>query len=138
MSRLGRQYLPLSAKTCRTQGMCTADIPARIKAARHLAGIRSAADLAARIGQKGIKTTRLNKIEQGRDIPTQRDLDAIAQACGLQREWFTADLSRIAEIAPDHTRTLAELLAEADRRQNERHAAKPSETQLRPAEGHEQ
>ena len=99
----------------------------RIRAARHLAGHRTVEALAAAIGQRGLKTTKLRQMER-EEIPSEaRDLEAIAHACGLPVEWFTADFQRLPEISPENSRrVLAEQTAAAVQRALERRANTPS------------
>jgi transcriptional regulator with XRE-family HTH domain len=98
-------------------------VGARIRAARHLAGLRRVEDLSGKIGQRGLRTTKLRQMERD-EIPQEaRDLEAIAHACGVPVEWFVADFSRLAEIAPtDPRRELARLTAQAVRRAAARRA----------------
>lgn len=102
-------------------------IGARIRAARHLADIRQVSDLSAEINQKGLGTTKLRQMER-EEIPSEaRDLEAIAHACKLPVEWFTADFSRLPEISPpDSRKILAQQTAAASQRGQERRAGKPA------------
>lgn len=102
----------------------------RIRAARHLAGHTTVEALANAIGQRGLRTTKLRRMER-EEIPSEaRDLDAIAYACGLPVAWFTADFARLPEISPEDPRkALARLTAEAVQRARERRANTPSTEQ---------
>ena len=100
-------------------------IGARIRAARHLAGFTDVGALAKAIDQKGLRTTTLRQMEREEIDSQPRDLEAIAHACGLPVEWFVADLTRIAELAPeDPRRVLAQRTAAAYQRAQERRASR--------------
>jgi len=89
---------------------------ARMRAARHLAGFSSVEALAAEIRRRGTKklgTTTLRKIEQEQTHGDYRQLSEIAEACGLDVAWFTADLARLAEISDDPRSVIARELAAA-------------------------
>ena len=88
-------------------------IGARMRAARHLADIRSVKALAKAIGVQGLGETKLRQIEREEDAPAFRDLREIAEACGLGVEWFTADFSRLAEISADPRQRIAAVAAAA-------------------------
>lgn len=74
------------------------DIRRRIKAARALAGY-SVSDLAERTAEQGLGERTLRKMESGERPARRMELDQIAVACGLPPAWFTADLSRLGELA---------------------------------------
>ncbi len=62
----------------------------RVRAARAYGGYRRAEDLAAAIG---IGRSTLLKIEKGERLPKHWELVAIAELCGLPRDFFTAEWS---------------------------------------------
>lgn len=88
-------------------------IPVRLRAARQLAGHKDPSKLAAALAgiTNGLGTTNLRKIEQGKRVPNFTELRAIAEACGLPVEWFTADLARLSEISIDAQSEIARLSA---------------------------
>jgi uncharacterized protein YdcH (DUF465 family) len=80
----------------------------RVKAARALAGIDSVEALAERINQRGLGLKVLRQIEQGRRHAEPRELAAIAEACGIAREFFGLDFQPDANDKPA-TETLRRL-----------------------------
>lgn len=81
------------------------------------------------MGERKLGTTTLRKYEQEREVPGYRDVEAIARACGVSVHWFTADYSRLGEIAPpDSRRVIAMQTAAAVERARERRAGKHEDT----------
>jgi transcriptional regulator with XRE-family HTH domain len=143
VANLGVACQGLAAKNrhCLPQcgGMCLVassfDIPSRVRAARHLAGFKNPRALAARIDQRGLGEKTLYLIEQGHGDPQIRDLEAIAEACGVPLEWFSADFSRLAEISDDARRVIARETAAAVERSRDRRAGPSASSPAHPAEG---
>lgn len=74
----------------------------RLRAARQLRGYTNREQLADAIGERGLGADRLRDIEQGKGpAPERRDLAAIAAACDLPVEFFTADLREALRDAPE-------------------------------------
>ncbi|MDE2107259.1 MAG: helix-turn-helix transcriptional regulator [Patescibacteria group bacterium] len=137
LSRTTARFLPLRGKTWRNAAMDGFGIGARMRAARALANISSAPELAAKIDARGLKRTKLYAIEKDRQAAERHELQAIADACGVPLEWFTADFSRLAEISADPKVVIAHEKAMINERRNvfrgtslvepEPHAAVPGE-----------
>lgn len=79
----------------------------------------------------GISASNLDRMTAGRRAASWAELWAIADACGVPREWFTVEIARFFEIVPEGmprfsnsaTRRLAEIqqqLSQADQRRRER------------------
>ena len=105
------------------------DVGARLRAARHLAGFRHQRDLALAIDQAGLGERTLRAIELGRRHATERDFRAIADACRVPLEWFTADFSRLAEISDPPREVLRAEREKVSARSAARSGGKPEETQ---------
>jgi transcriptional regulator with XRE-family HTH domain len=87
-----------------------AEVARRVRAARAYAGL-SVSDVATAIGL-GAQT--IKRIEAGRRTPRSFEIWAIADVCGLPREWFMADfkaLSHQAERQAELLRRVEEQLA---------------------------
>jgi transcriptional regulator with XRE-family HTH domain len=109
----------------------------RIRAARHLAGLTDVPSLAAALKANGVRklgATKLRRMEREQDASDVRDLEAIADACGLPLAWFSADLSRLPEISEDPRRVIARETAAAVERAAARRAGRPADRQP-PLEG---
>jgi transcriptional regulator with XRE-family HTH domain len=104
------------------------DVGARLRAARHLAGFRHQRDLAQAIDQAGLGERTLRAIELGSRHATERDFRAIADACGLPLEWFTADFSRLAEISDPPREVLRAEREKVSARSAARSEGKPEAT----------
>lgn len=65
----------------------------KVRAARELAGLRSAEALAEAIDEAGLGVRTIRAIEQGRRYVQASELTAIARACGVSVDFFRADLS---------------------------------------------
>lgn len=119
----------------------TFGIGARIRAARHMAGLEGVPSLVAELQRRGVKQgqglgrTNLYAYESGRDVPDIRDLIEIAHACEVPIEFFTADFSRLAEISDDPRHVLATEIAAARERARARRAGTDEENQPPLAEG---
>lgn len=93
-----------------------------MRAARALAGYKSTARLEAALAQQGdrngLKVTTLNHMEQGvREQLPQRDLQAIATACGLPPTWFHVDsIGEAVRVRLPEVARLPPLTGELDRR----------------------
>lgn len=86
---------------------------------------------------RGLGETKLRQIERGEITPEARELQAIAEACGVPLAWFTADFSRLDEISPEPRQQIAQMLSEAYQRSEEPTEDTSVDPQLRPAEGQE-
>ena len=95
----------------------------RFKAARMLAGHKSAEALAEKIGEHGLGAKVIRNIEQGRAVPEPRDLEAIAKACGVPIEWFVVDFSRLPELVADREQAIRRLLEQERERVRTRAAS---------------
>jgi transcriptional regulator with XRE-family HTH domain len=80
----------------------------RVRAARAYCGltVREVAD-AVGLGLQTIK-----RIEAGSRVARKSEIVAIAEACGLPRDWFEADFEALVQLASEAD----ELLARVDRR----------------------
>jgi transcriptional regulator with XRE-family HTH domain len=108
-----------------------------MKALRQLAGYRNVEELARAIGaHRGMKTTTLRMIEREQRTADHRELQEIAEVCGVPVAWFTADFSRLAEISEDPRTVIARMTAEAVRRSEARRAGISEDHPLQPGEGH--
>ena len=90
--------------------MPAAEVARRVRAARAYAGL-SVADVATAVGL-GAQT--IKRIEAGRRTPRSFEIWAIADVCGLPREWFNADfkaLSHQAERQADLLRRVEQQLS---------------------------
>src|SRR3954453_8543251 len=81
------------------------EVARRVRAARAYAGL-SIQELAARVGI-GLQT--LKRIENGRRKPSGPELLAIAEACGLPREFFDLDLDLLSNRALLLQRTMSQV-----------------------------
>lgn len=101
-------------------------IGARMRGARHMAGMKGVPALAAELKRRGTKRglgqTKLYAFEQDREVPDVRDLIEIANACGVELAFFTADFARLGEISDDPRRVLAAEIAAAVERAAARRA----------------
>lgn len=79
-----------------------AEVARRVRAARAYAGL-SVYDVANAIGL-GAQT--IKRIEAGRRTPRSFEIWAIADVCGLPREWFTADFDALCRQAERQTALL--------------------------------
>lgn len=104
------------------------DVGARLRAARHLAGFRHQRDLAQAIDQAGLGERTLRAIELGSRHATERDFRAIADACRVPLEWFTADFSRLAEISDPPRDVLRAEREKVSARSAARSGGKPAAT----------
>lgn len=89
----------------------TYGIGARMRAARHMAGIRSVEALAEKLRERGVlglEVTTLRTIEREERRPEFKELREIAEACDLDVAFFTADFARLPEISEDPRRVIAE------------------------------
>jgi transcriptional regulator with XRE-family HTH domain len=84
------------------------DVARRVRAARAYAGL-SVRELADAIGI-GLQT--IKRIEAGSRAPRTMEVWAIAEVCGLPREWFEVDFDDLAR----HAAAAGELLARVDAR----------------------
>lgn len=109
-------------------------IGVRMKAARQLGGFTNVEDLAKRTG-KGLGPTVLREIEREQRGGEFRELREIAECCDLPVEFFTADLSRLAEISDDPRKLIAARLAQAGERSETRREGKHEDRPPRPGEG---
>jgi protein-disulfide isomerase-like protein with CxxC motif len=79
------------------------ELARRLKAARALAGYTKPETLAQQplLLANGIKASRIKEMEsvKGRVEVRPMELDVIAEACGLPREFFSAPFERMAENA---------------------------------------
>lgn len=100
--------------------MALPDIPNRVRAARELAGLRSVEALAEAIGEGGLGTTTLRKIEQGNRHAEPRELRQIASSCDLPYEFFTMDFwdAAKAERASDIEAQARAMLARVKERES--------------------
>lgn len=110
------------------------EIPARMRAARQLAGHKAPKSLAAAIDRRGYSAKVLYEIEQGKHSAGYAELAEIAHACGLPVEFFTADFSRLAEISEDPRKVIAQGLARAVARSEKRREDKPEDPPAPPGE----
>ena len=117
----------------------------RIRAARHLAGFRQVPELAKAIEslgalrtRSGLRATKLREYERGEDSPDAGQLAAIAEACGLPLEFFTADFSRLPEISENPRRVIAQELRAATERARARREDTPGGSRPQPAEARPQ
>jgi transcriptional regulator with XRE-family HTH domain len=105
----------------------------RIRAARALADL-TVEELADAIDAKGLKAKTLGAIERGEREVRPHELRAIAEACGLPYEFFTADFNIL--TAPHHGSNLAERMdeLEADLKELRRLIPQPVSEEQRVAE----
>lgn len=73
--------------------MDPAEFKKRTRAARELAGIRSHAEFAKKIAQRGLSASNLRAMERGERPVGRADKFAIADACGLVADWFDIDIA---------------------------------------------
>jgi transcriptional regulator with XRE-family HTH domain len=78
-----------------------------------MAGIKSAPELARRLGLHGSGATHLYLAERDRKELHFAVYAEIADVCGVPVEFFTADFSRLREISEDPRRVIAEETAAA-------------------------
>lgn len=69
----------------------TDELARRLRTARAYGGFRSVEAVADAINQKGLGVKTLRNIESGTRTAQKRDIQAIAEVCGLPPEFFTAD-----------------------------------------------
>jgi transcriptional regulator with XRE-family HTH domain len=79
------------------------DIGARLRALREMAGYKNMRELATALkangSTRGLGQTTLRLIERGERVVEARELQDIAELCGVPLAWFTADFSRLEEIS---------------------------------------
>lgn len=68
----------------------TDELARRLRTARAYGGFRSVEAVAEAINQKGLGVKTLRNIESGTRTAQKRDIQAIAEVCGLPPEFFTA------------------------------------------------
>lgn len=132
MSIAGGKSHPMAGRTWENRCMDPAEMSVgrRIKAARHLAGYTEVTKLAAALKANGVTklgATKLRRMERDQDVSDVRDLQAIAEVCGVPLEWFSADFERLSEISEDPKRVIAQATAAAVERARERRAGKPAD-----------
>jgi hypothetical protein len=106
----------------------------RLRAARQLAGFKSVDQLAKALNQRGLKSTVLRDMENGKRRGELRDLRVVADGCGLPVEFFTADFSRLAEISEDPGKVITRRLLLADERVEQQRDSTPKDPPAREAE----
>lgn len=118
--------------------MCQMDthgIGARLRALRLLAGYTNVKALANALHErgtgKGLGQTSLRQMEREEIISDPRNLQEIADLCGVPLAWFSADFSRLDEISEEPRTVIARETASVAERVEARRAAKSSSHQPR-------
>lgn len=113
-------------------------IGARVRALRTMAGYRNAGLLADALEEngsaRGLRETNLRLIERDARPAQPRELQDIADLCGVPLAWFTADFSRLPEVSENPRAVIAREMRAAEQRANERRAGTPEDHQPRPTE----
>lgn len=86
-----------------------------------MAGITSAPGLAKELEIRGFGGTHLYLAERDQKMLPYAVIREIASICELPTEFFTANFSRLPEISEDPRRVIAEVIAAAVARSEERH-----------------
>ncbi|MHB1950191.1 MAG: helix-turn-helix domain-containing protein [Acidiferrobacteraceae bacterium] len=98
-------------------------IPSRVRALREMAGYRNMAALASALKEqgnvRGLGETKLRLIERGERIAEARELQEVAELCGVPLAWFTADFSRLDEVSENPRAVIAREMKDAAERLGE-------------------